>query len=123
MSLISVLQYLNGAQFLNATCVATISGCFTFFFNSRISIRISRSSSCNSNISCDGKYTHQNNHKDLILLTWLKTFLDLCVNNYSLIHCHYCTIFLFEILDIHSHNCLTNLQFFVFQFYKMFTKF
>ena len=28
MSLISVLQFLNGAQFLNATCVAATSGCF-----------------------------------------------------------------------------------------------
>ena len=29
MSLISVLQSLNGAQFLNATCVAAVSGCST----------------------------------------------------------------------------------------------
>ena len=28
MSLISVLQFLNGAQFLNTTCVAASSGCF-----------------------------------------------------------------------------------------------
>ena len=28
MSLISVLQSLNGAQFLNTTCVAALSGCF-----------------------------------------------------------------------------------------------
>ena len=28
MSLISVLQSLNGLQFLNATCVAAFSGCF-----------------------------------------------------------------------------------------------
>ena len=28
MSLISVLQFLNGAQFLNNTCVAALSGCF-----------------------------------------------------------------------------------------------
>ena len=28
MSLISVLQFSNGAQFLNTTCVAASSGCF-----------------------------------------------------------------------------------------------
>ena len=28
MSLISVLQSLNGAQFLNTACVAAVSGCF-----------------------------------------------------------------------------------------------
>ena len=28
MSLISVLQFVNGAQFLNTTCVAASSGCF-----------------------------------------------------------------------------------------------
>ena len=28
MSLISVLQFLNGAQFLNTICVASISTCF-----------------------------------------------------------------------------------------------
>ena len=28
MSLISVLKFLNGAQFLNTTCVAASSGCF-----------------------------------------------------------------------------------------------
>ena len=28
MSLISVLQSLNGAQFLNTACVASVSGCF-----------------------------------------------------------------------------------------------
>ena len=32
MSLITVLQSLNGAQFLNATCVAAVIGCFSFFF-------------------------------------------------------------------------------------------
>ena len=31
MSLFSVLQSLNCAQFLNATCVATASSCFSFF--------------------------------------------------------------------------------------------
>ena len=28
MSLISVLQSLNGAKFLNITCIAALSGCF-----------------------------------------------------------------------------------------------
>ena len=28
MSLISVLQFINGAQFLNTSCVAALSGCF-----------------------------------------------------------------------------------------------
>ena len=31
MSLISVLQSLNGTEFLNPTCVAAVSGSFTFF--------------------------------------------------------------------------------------------
>ena len=35
MSLISVLQSLNGAQFLNATCVAAISGWLFLTISSR----------------------------------------------------------------------------------------
>ena len=31
MSLISVLESINVAQLLNATCAAAISGCFSFF--------------------------------------------------------------------------------------------
>ena len=33
------------------------------------------------------KYMPQNNHKDLFLLTLLKTLLDCGVNNYLLTHC------------------------------------
>ena len=49
VSFISVLHFSNGAQFLNTTCVAALLGVAV--------------------ICPVTKYMHQNNHKDLTLLT------------------------------------------------------
>ena len=67
-------QSLNGAQFLNGTCVAAVKNCFY------LKLSTSRRTSRNSNTSCI-----QNIFiriiTDFILLTLLKTLLDRGVNN------------------------------------------
>ena len=77
MSLISVLQSLNGAQFLNATCViapSTISLVPSAFLVLTV-------------IFPELKYMHQNNYKDFILMVLLKILLGHLLSNYLLVHC------------------------------------
>ena len=60
---------------------------------------------------------HQNNHKDLILMTLLKTLLDRGANKHFLIHFQRHTIFWLQILSYHCQYRLV-----CFHYYMMVTE-
>ena len=101
--MISVLQILNCAQFLNATCIiapSAISAASAAFLLLRAIFPVTRIYAL----------------EQLQKLDFVKTLLDRDVNNYPLIHCLSHTIFLLQISKIHFQNCLTDLKYFAFPF-------
>ena len=80
---ISVENFLNGAQFLNTTCVAATSGCF---LRGSLPATVAATVLVTTIFSITKTYASEQPQR-LDSIDFVKTVLDLGVNSYLLTHC------------------------------------